>query len=57
MNRKRNHRKEWQQVIYKAGEEFITVDAETEQEVSDILEFVHSNGYDLVAIEGMGQSG
>jgi hypothetical protein len=41
-----------QQLIFKDGNQIRALDAETEEDVSEILEYIHANGYDLIAIEG-----
>lgn len=41
-----------QQLIFKDDDQFRALNAETEEEVSEILEYIRANGYDLIAIEG-----
>lgn len=45
-------RKNCQQLIFTDGNEIRVLNAETEEEASEILEYIHANGYDLIAIEG-----
>lgn len=40
------------QLIFKDGNYIRALNAETEEEVAEILEHIRTNGYDLIAIEG-----
>lgn len=42
----------YQQLIFKDGNQIRALEAETEEEVSEILEYIRTNGYELIAIEG-----
>lgn len=48
----RGKRKNRQQLIFKDGNQIRALDAETEEDVSEVLEYIRANGYDLIAVEG-----